>query len=319
MRYGSLFSGLGGFDLAAQWCDWENVFQCENSGFCQAFLRYFFRNTELYGDIKQTDFKKYRGTVDIVSGGFPCQPFSLNGKRKGTDDDRYLWPEMFRAIREIRSSWVVAENVYGLLSQQRGMVFEQVCADLENEGYEVQPFIVPACAVDAPHRRDRIWIVAYSHSNAAGRYRHGETGSPNGKTKSERTVSGNGQSFGFGAEGITADADKYNGNLSGFNSGKIPQFKTPGIRIDTNATSGRRIQNDEIQQAGQPEQNIPNWRDFPTQSPVCSRNDGFSAGLGGITFPRWRSESIKALGNAIVPPLAYEIFKIIDYLNKLEL
>jgi DNA (cytosine-5)-methyltransferase 1 len=211
MTHGSLFSGIGGFDIAAEWCGWENVFQCENSAFCQRVLKYFFKDVILYEDIKKTNFKKHRGTIDVISGGFPCQPFSNAGKRKGTEDNRYLWPEMLRVIRDVQPSWVIAENVYGLLTQQRGMVFEQVCADMENAGYEVQPFIVPACAVDAPHRRDRIWIVAnranagiesvqperengifrpetvaHSHSNAAGRYRHGETGSPNGKTKSER-------------------------------------------------------------------------------------------------------------------------------------
>jgi DNA (cytosine-5)-methyltransferase 1 len=163
--HGSLFSGIGGFDLAAQWCGWTNVFQCENNDFCQKILKHHFLNTELHADIKTTDFTKYRDTIDIISGGFPCQPFSVAGKRRGTEDDRFLWEEMFRTIREITPSWVVAENVYGLLTQQNGLVFKRVCADLESEGYEVQPFVIPACAVNAPHRRDRVWIVANAKFN----------------------------------------------------------------------------------------------------------------------------------------------------------
>jgi len=105
-------------------------------------------------------FDGLEGCIDILTGGFPCQPFSQAGKRRGTDDDRYLWPEMLRVIRLAKPRWVIAENVRGLLTMQNGMVFEQVCLDLENSGYEVQPFIIPAVAVNAPHRRDRIWFVA---------------------------------------------------------------------------------------------------------------------------------------------------------------
>jgi len=108
------------------------------------------------------------GRIDLLTGGFPCQPFSQAGKRKGTNDDRYLWPEMLRVIREFKPTWVVAENVRGLLTISEGMVFEQVCLDLENEGYEVQPFVIPACAVNAPHRRDRVWIVAHSQGGKPG-------------------------------------------------------------------------------------------------------------------------------------------------------
>jgi DNA (cytosine-5)-methyltransferase 1 len=213
MTHGSLFSGIGGFDLAAQWCGWTNVFQCEIDPFCRRVLKYHWPNTELYENVKTTNFTKYRGKIDIISGGFPCQPFSTAGKRKGTEDDRHLWPEMLRVIREVQPAWVVAENVSGLLTQQRGLVFERVCADLEGEGYEVQPFIVPACAVNAPHRRDRVWIVAnranagiesvqqerengisqpetIAHPNRddAGRCGFGQAGSPHGKTESQWRV-----------------------------------------------------------------------------------------------------------------------------------
>ena len=115
--------------------------------------------------VKEFDGKEYRGRIDIISGGFPCQPFSMAGKRKGTEDERYLWHEMLRAIQEIKPKFVIAENVFGITNIDGGMVFEQVCLDLEAEGYEVQPFIIPAAAKNAPHRRDRVWFVAYSSSN----------------------------------------------------------------------------------------------------------------------------------------------------------
>lgn len=114
-------------------------------------------------------FYEFEGCVDLLTGGFPCQPFSQAGKRRGTDDDRYLWPEMLRVIRLVKPRWVIAENVRGLLTMQNGMVFEQVCADLENSGYEVQPFIIPAVAVNAPHRRDRIWFVAHAIGDTTDR------------------------------------------------------------------------------------------------------------------------------------------------------
>ena len=162
MTHGSLFSGIGGFDLAAEWAGFTNVFNCENEPFCKQILKYYFLKAIQYDDIKTTDFTAHRGTIDVVSGGFPCQPFSQAGKRKGTEDDRWLWDEMLRAIREISPRWVIAENVYGIITQKRGVVFEQVQADLENAGYEVQSFVIPACAVDAPHRRDRVWFIAHS-------------------------------------------------------------------------------------------------------------------------------------------------------------
>lgn len=163
MKHGSLFSGIGGFDLAAEWMGWENVFHCEWNQFGQKVLKYYWPNAISYDDITKTDFTIWNGRVDILSGGFPCQPYSMAGKRQGTEDARHLWPEMCRAIRECRPTWIVGENVPGLINWSGGLVFEQVCADLESEGYEVQPVVLPASGVNAPHRRDRVWFVAYSH------------------------------------------------------------------------------------------------------------------------------------------------------------
>lgn len=121
MTHASLFSGIGGFDLAAEWAGWTNVFNCEIDPFCRKVLAYHFPNAFQYEDIKTTDFRPLRGCVDVLTGGFPCQPFSLAGKRKGTDDNRYLWPEMLRAIRELAPRWVVGENVFGIVNWSEGL------------------------------------------------------------------------------------------------------------------------------------------------------------------------------------------------------
>jgi DNA (cytosine-5)-methyltransferase 1 len=164
MTHGSLFSGIGGPDLAADKMGWENVFHCEINPFGQKVLKYYWPNAISYEDIKTTDFSIHRGTIDVLTGGFPCQPYSLAGLRKGKEDERHLWPEMLRAIREIKPRWIVGENVLGLVGWNDGLVFEEVQTDLEAEGYEVQPYVLPAVSVDAPHRRDRVWFVAYCGS-----------------------------------------------------------------------------------------------------------------------------------------------------------
>lgn len=168
LTHASLFSGIGGFDYAAKKAGIKNIFQIEIDEFCRKVLNKNFPDVEKYKDIKEFKGNKYYGAIDIISGGFPCQPFSIAGKRKGSSDDRFLWNEMLRVIHEIKPKWVIAENVPGLLSIESGLVFKQTKTDLEDEGYEVQTFIIPACAVDAPHRRDRVWIIAY---DSRGYYR----------------------------------------------------------------------------------------------------------------------------------------------------
>jgi DNA (cytosine-5)-methyltransferase 1 len=270
MRHGSLFSGIGGFDLAAEWMGWENVFHCEWNEFGRKILNHHFPEADSFEDITKTDFRKYEGTIDIISGGFPCQPFSLAGKRKGTDDERYLWHEMLRAIQEIKPKFVIAENVYGIVNIDGGMVFEQVCLDLENEGYEVQPFVIPACAKDAPHRRDRVWFVAYSECN----------GSIWSKSKGTRRM-----------DGQVLEKAERNEETKQFNGRNK-------LRPSSNIKRERRLQ---VNRDGEPRLNNEEtatswWQSFPTQSPLCRRDDGLSQRLDGITFPKWRRESIKAYG-----------------------
>ena len=152
-RHVGLFEGIGGFSLAARWMGWETVAWCEWNPFGQQVLRHHFPEAEGFGDITKSDFTKFHGQIDILTGGFPCQPYSLAGKRLGKEDDRHLWPEMLRAIGEIRPRFVVGENVFGLVNWNGGLVFHEVQTDLEAAGYQVLPIVLPACAVGA-------WICA---------------------------------------------------------------------------------------------------------------------------------------------------------------
>jgi DNA (cytosine-5)-methyltransferase 1 len=326
MRHGSLFSGIGGFDLAAEWMGWENVFHCEWNPFGQKILHHYWPDAEQFNDITKTDFKKYYGTIEVISGGFPCQPYSSAGKRKGKEDERHLWPEMLRAIREIQPRWVVGENVLGLVNWSGGLVFHEVQADLEVEGYEVQPFLLPAAAVGAPHRRDRIWFVAHSTSarkhrkygndrskKAQNRYCNVEL---NGSCKNATDTDSNGfsehkerqekQHPGTGRNALS--------NLNGNGS--------EGIFTDTNDKRlERQTTNRNMARKQRPlQRNIEsrrNWQNFPSQPPICGGNDGLPAELDGITFSKWRAESIKGYGNAVVPQVVYQIFKAIQQYEQL--
>ena len=312
MNHASLFSGIGGFDLAAKEVGWNNVFQCEIDPFCQSVLKYYFPKTVLYEDIKRTDFTSWKGKIDVLTGGFPCQPFSVAGQRKGADDDRYLWPEMLRVIRETRPRWVNGENVAGITNMvqpcsetdvetksdqdeenyketilEQEYIINTICDDIEREVYSVQPIIIPACGVGAPHRRDRVWFIA--HSNGSRGLQFGERRDIRDKEQydQDKEPERHEQPSRFGGSGeayVISDSD--NERLS-------------TIGITDRVSSAER------------------WKDFPTQPPVCRGNDGLPFNVDNLTIPygKWRKESIKAYGNAIVPQIAMKIFEII---NKIE-
>ena len=284
LTHGSLFSGIGGFDLAAAWCGWQNIFNCEINEFCRTVLKYHFPEATQIDNIINHDFSGYYGKIDIITGGFPCQPFSYAGARRGEGDERFLWPAMLRAINEISPRWIVAENVPGLLNIADGMVFQQVCADLENAGYEVQPVIIPACAVGAPHRRERLWIVAYSECGGRGAQRRDNKGQ---------------------AADIPQERNETAINAAGFGG--------VGVAAHTNREPGeRRVERRRLRRRLEP-LGEKDWHDFPTAQPaICRGDDGLPAGLDGISFPKWRRETVKAYGNAIVPQVAYRIFKAIE-------
>jgi DNA (cytosine-5)-methyltransferase 1 len=158
MRHLDLFSGIGGFALAARWMGWETVAFCEREQYARRVLEQHWPGLPIIDDITQWPNKRIG--CDIITGGFPCQPFSCAGKQAGNQDDRYLWPAMLAVIERERPTWVVGENVFGIVK----MALDQVLSDLEAIGYATRTFIIPACAVDAQHRRDRVWIVANSNS-----------------------------------------------------------------------------------------------------------------------------------------------------------
>ena len=302
MTHGSLFSGIGGFDLAAQWMGWENVFHCEINPFGQRHLKFYWPNSISYNDIMDTDFSVHRGRIDILSGGFPCQPYSTAGKRLGKDDERHLWPYMLRAIQQIQPRWIVGENVLGLVNWNGGLVFHEVQTDLEAQGYEVQPYVLPAAAVNAPHRRDRVWFVAYASDN-------GSYGTKNGQSNRK----GN---DGDQAREVTVEQSEGCGGSAA---------KSGGDAADTNGTNCKTWTHRKI--LGKPNRQKTDgfgyvecrsqWQNFPTKSPICSGNDGIPTGLDNITFSKWRNESIKAYGNAVVPQVVLQIFKTIQQYENL--
>ena len=291
MRHGSLFSGIGGFDLAAEWMGWENVFHCEWNTFGQRILNYYWPKAIQYHDITKTDFTIHRGSIDILTGGFPCQPYSMAGKRLGKEDERHLWPHMLRAIQEIRPRWVVGENVFGLVNWNGGLVFEEVQADLEAQGYEVQPYVLPAASVNAPHRRDRVWFVAYAASNGHAD-RCEETQSKIGSCEQRRVQ----QSQGVGGQWYASNSNgnRLEGSISANINKQFPKSKEYDEKYLSTYWEGIQFKN------------------FPTQRPICSGDDGLPTRLDNITFSKWRNESIKGYGNAIVPQVVYQIFKAIN-------
>lgn len=335
-----LFAGIGGFSLAL-----EEVFNdetikhifCEWESFPTAVLKEQWPDGEYWGDIadlvahtrsagleetrtsesperdrgdsefttnteqsglqrsKQPERKRLDGLShrtgenekpdwSIVTGGFPCQPFSHAGRRNGTKDDRYKWPEMFTVIKNVRPKWVVAENVRGLVTWNDGMVLEQVCTDLESEGYEVQPLIIPAVAVNAPHRRDRVWIIAYRDSERREvQETHVQVSERNYDAKPSNTAS-----------------------HSSPNTGRQRRSKRSGeiLRPEIQTTISKNYDYPDWQR---------DWREVALATCHDSMDDGISREMDGVRISnaKWRNESLKSYGNAIVPQVAMQIFKAI--------
>ena len=295
MRHGSLFSGIGGFDLASEWMGWENVFQIENDPFCNSKLIKNFPNVKKYGDIKEFDGTEYRGLIDILTGGFPCQGFSVAGKQRGKDDPRWLWPEMLRVIREIQPTFIVGENVPGIIK----LALEDICASLESEGYAVQPFIIPSASIGAWDKRDRVWIIAYNQKSGIRRLsiqqrRQNETSNLNidGKIR------------------VNPNINSINGNNAGYNSISIPQQQK--TEVQHNNTPDRLHERESERETGKCINGFKksdwwkrNW--IEVASELCRSN---------ARVPH-RMDRIKALGNSVNPYVVYEIFKAIDEYSRI--
>lgn len=420
---------IGGPEVAAAMLGWENVFHCEINPFGRRVLEYWFPNSDSYEDIKTTDFTKYQGQIDVLTGGFPCQPFSYAGQRKGANDDRYLWPEFKRVIAEVRPAWVVGENVAGIISMvepgktiplasqtalfdegdgvrryryEQPFTIERVCLDLEGLGYAVQPIVIPACAVGAPHKRDRVFIIAQdtlclglhgtevvghqprpwdigttSNDGKVGdapnpneprpegmrRERENEirgfepTSDPNSHrggeihqhmesqlTDGAKPVSDGGQRHAANTERLRLQHDMERGSEErvfgkadkGRENGLSEQIQCPetisqgesvtnteseggGSLRDESGAQGPRNGDDLLGiRCGLSYQVGERWANFPSVSPVHAGNDGipFRMDRAAVSFAKWRNESLKAYGNAIVPQVMYEIFRAIQIVSE---
>ena len=297
----SLFSGIGGLDLAAEMAGIETVGQCEWADFQTKILEKHWPNVPKWRDIRTLtadSFYEKTGlrTVDIVSGGFPCQPFSLAGKRVGKDDDRYLWPEMLRVIRELRPSWVIGENVPGIVN----LALDTVLSDLENEGYSAQAFIIPACGVDAPHKRERVAIVAYAVNRSSIVCR-------DGKLPDSSEDAGKGNDNGRGTEGTIqgerrpdeSRVDRMDDGISEGIHSASPDSDCKYIQgsLNTEIYRGGVLPRESSRIIGS-QSPWQNWMDEPRIPRVV---DGVSN----------RVDRIKSLGNAVVPQQFYIFFKLI--------
>ena len=326
MTHGSLFSGIGGFDLASQWMGWENKFHCEWNEFGQKVLEYYWPKAELFTDITKSNFTKYANKIDILTGGFPCQPYSSAGKRLGKEDARHLWPEMLRAIKEIQPRWVVGENVRGLTNWNGGLVFDEVQSDLEAQGYEVLPFLLPACAVNAPHRRDRIWFIAYSKNNGCNQRGQRVDKRQVNKFQDRDSIWDKSTTDGKESNATDSDSNGFNecnseNEINASEGRKYAQRYTQqsndnGDVADTNSSRLYKqyisIESIKSRTRSRSFNETGDFSRFPSVSPICIGDDGLSDRLDSITFPKWRNESIKAGGNAIVPQVVYQIFKAIE-------
>jgi len=262
-----LFSGIGGFSLGLESTGYfETIAFVEKDKFCQKVLKKNFNNIPIESEVRNV--KGHRYAADVITGGFPCQPFSVAGKRKGTDDDRYLWDETIRIVRECKPRWFIGENVEGIINIQEGVVLRQVCDDLEKEGFEVQCIVIPASGIGAWHQRKRVWIIAYSHNHGSYRSQRNET--KQSCNKQEDRLS------------FRDDKDVLNTN-AGF-----------GIRENEEIQAGRNAFNS-ICKSGK-----RNW--WQTQSELCGVPHGLSA-----TMDKNRANRIKSLGNSIVPLIAREL------------
>lgn len=309
MKMLDLFSGIGGFSLAAHWAGIETVAFCEQDKFCQTVLKKHWPNVPIVDDIFKLRGDEF-GTIDIISGGFPCQPFSLAGKRRGTEDKRHLWPEMFRVISKARPAWVVGENVAGIIN----VALKGVLSDLESIGYQTQCFVIPACAMDAPHRRDRVWIMA----NTNERWRDGSQPQPNkrefkGSNEKENVPMAN------PAQGRIRRGEA--SGECGFTSCGGEVLADPfrfGWFGGTDHETGRMLpRRNEVEGCGEARREgkfkpglggmangLPAWLDgyWPDEPKEIPRT--------GIKIPN-RAARLKALGNAIVPQVVFMIFKYI--------
>ena len=292
-----LFSGIGGFSYGLEQTQgFETIAFCEKDAFCQKVLQKHWNNIKIYDDIR--DIKGSTIKADIVTGGFPCQPFSVAGKQRGTDDDRYLWDETLRVVAETKPKWFIGENVDGLVNISEGKVLQQIQKDLEAESFQVQCLVIPASGIGAWHQRKRVWIIGYSDSNANAKEKQSSNGAENSFSKEHRSKDSSIQFSG----GTT------NNSLSNSNSWMRGRRRT----IEQSGENGqRRIYSSKEEQARNDIRSktigcdaisgeTKSW--WQTQSKLCGVPNGISYELD-----KDRTNRIKSLGNSIVPEIVKEL------------
>jgi len=315
-----LFSGIGGFALAANWNGYRTLGFCDNEPYAQAVLKKHWPDVPCHKDIREVRGELYAG-VTLLTGGFPCQPFSVAGKQRGKDDDRYLWPEMLRIIRQARPTWIVGENVAGIVN----MALDQVHTDLEGEGYEVESLIIPACAVDAPHRRDRVWIVGHSKLNGltASKTSGGlldKSEEQRGKVK-EWESSGASCASSDVADSISLSERSAHGSKEwGCVRGRQDEDISQRDEVGSNSSDSRENVADTISQRGCGGNSEREYAEDAGQSSRDSRDNsrGVATWLPEPNVGRVahgvpnRVAKLRGLGNAIVPQVASEIIRCIN-------
>jgi DNA (cytosine-5)-methyltransferase 1 len=301
MKHLDLFSGIGGFALAARWAGWETLAFCEKEKYAKRVLGRHWPNVPVIDDIRNITEKI---GCDIITGGFPCQPFSVAGKQKSTADDRHLWPEMLRVIALERPSWIVAENVPGII----GLALDQVLADLENAGYSSRALIIPACAVDAPHRRDRVWVMAHSSSPGTGGVA-GEAG--NAKRGTDRKHVPSLQQRDGEACTNRFDSASESKSLSHANSQSKPDGAIDEQESLENSASTRCNTRSELQLKDRATGDAYH-SSKASESGQWLAEPAICRVVNGVPN---RVDRLRGLGNAIVPQVAYQLFKFINEQN----
>ena len=325
MNHLDLFSGIGGFSLALEKVGFKTIAFCENDPYCRLLLQKHWKGVTIHNDIKKLEAKDIKEPIDILTGGFPCQPYSVAGKQKGTDDNRYLWPDMFRIIKEVKPTFVIAENVRGIINIQDGMVFETVCSDLEAEGFEVQSFVIPAAGVNAPHKRERVWIVGYSKHNGSlttkikrrnNKIDDRTTKGKNTSIEPERTSGSRdneimensrrklheGASFG---EKNEDEIRKENANKFERSSGEST-FDVANTKSEQSDTDDNRQESREVSEQKQIESR--GGRSWTLREASWSSEPDVGRVANGIPGRAYR---LRGLGNAVVPKIPEEIGKAI--------
>jgi DNA (cytosine-5)-methyltransferase 1 len=344
-----LFAGIGGNSIAVEEVFYDEEIKhifCEWESFPTAVLKQHWPDGEYWGDIADivthTNNKRLEGgeraslqgrgavfarNFTIVTGGFPCQPFSHAGRRRGTADDRYQWPNMLAVIRNVKPEWVIAENVRGLVTWNDGMVLETICSDLESEGYEVQPLIIPAVAVGAPHRRDRVWIIAHNPSNA--QYSRLD-GAEDRKSADKRDDSHSTRTDEPKQSTRPDSLRPEDANRTYTKPNSISSIgRTGSTCIHTpDAGTSRTDKDSRERRAGESgfgqeyeldgnSRSYPDWSRNWQEVAFATCNDAVDDGLprlvDGVPYSRakWRKDSLKAYGNGIVPQIMMEIFRAI--------